>query len=100
MQPEMVMVARQGQLLELGHHRGPNPLEERRPQSRSPLVHLVHDLETPLGVKKRVTFACSMNLISDGVGNKIIVESLAISLLLKNQKLEKTKLGVETLVIS
>ena len=100
MQPEMVMVACQGQHLELGHHRWLNPLEDHRPQSQSPLVPLVRDLETLLGVKKRVTSACSMNLISDGVGNKIIVESLAISLPLKNQKLEKTKLGVETLVIS
>ena len=94
MQPEMVMVACQGQLLELGHHRWLNPLEEHQPQSQSPLVPLVplvRDLETPLGVKKRVTSVCSMNLIPDGVDNKIIVEPQAISLLLKNRKLGKCK---------
>ena len=92
MQPEMV--ACQGQPLELGHHRWLNPLEEHQPQSQSPLVPLVplvRDLETPRGVKKRVTFVCFMNLIPDGVDNKIIVEPLAISLLLKNRKLGKCK---------
>ena len=92
MQPEMV--ACQGQPLELGHHRWLNPLEEHQPQSQSPLVPLVplvRDLETPRGVKKRVTSVCSTNLIPDGVDNKIIVEPLAISLLLKNRKLGKCK---------
>ena len=72
-------------------------------QLKMPLVPrppLVRYPEILLGVKKRVTSVSSMNLISDGVGNKIIVESLAISLPLKIHKLEKTKSGMETLVIS
>ena len=91
MQPEMVVVACQGQHLELGQHRWLKPLEGHRLQSQPPLVPLVRDPEILLGVRRRVTSACSMNSISDGVDNKIIVESLVISLPLKNHKLEKTK---------